>query len=157
MKQKSKISAILFYLLFIATITAQIDGSKYFKTDNNIAIAGYDVVAYFNQNKAVEGSDKYQAEYDGTIFQFSNKENKNLFVKTPEKFLPQYGGFCAFAVAAKNAKVPTDPTNFKLRDGKLYLFFNDMWDGKKFNTIIPWNAAEKNMLSKAEENWKNLK
>lgn len=156
MKQGSIISSIVF-LVLISSIFAQTSSSKYSVNENNVAIKGYDVVAYFNQYKAVKGLEKYTTKFDGAKFQFSSKENKEAFDKSPSKYLPQFGGYCAFAVAAKNAKVPTDPETFKIRDGKLYLFFNDLWDGKKFNTIIPWNADERNMLIKAEENWKKLK
>jgi len=74
----------------------------------------------------------------------------------PKKYVPQFGGYCAFAMAMKSAKVPSDPKTFKLHDGKLYLFFNDYYQGTPFNTIIPWNADEQNMLSKANANWKTM-
>ena len=70
--------------------------------------------------------------------------------------MPQYGGYCAFAMAMKNAKVPSDPKTFKLHNGKLYLFFNDYYQGDPFNTIIPWNADERNMINKANTNWKTM-
>ena len=87
---------------------------------------------------------------------FSSSENKSKFQAASGKYLPQYGGYCAFAMAMKSAKVPSDPQTFKLHDGKLYLFFNDYYQGEAFNTIIPWNTDERDMINKANANWKTM-
>ncbi len=131
--------------------------SKVYKTQKNVAIGGNDVVAYFTQNDAVRGSQKHTVLYRGVDYWFSNLENKNKFKASPTSFLPEYGGYCAFAMAMKNAKVPSDPNTFKLHDGKLYLFFNDYYQGEPFNTIIPWNADEKSMVNNADTNWEKIK
>jgi len=130
--------------------------NKFFTTEENVAIGGYDLVAYFAQNKAIRGSQKFCERVHGVDYWFSNSENKSKFQEDPEKFLPQYGGYCAFAMAAKNAKVPSDPRTFKLHSGKLYLFFNDYYQGDPVNTIIPWNADEQDMLINASVNWKDF-
>ena len=130
--------------------------NKFFTTGENVAIGGYDLVAYFAQNKAIRGSQKFCERIGGVDYWFSNSENKSKFQEDPEKFLPQYGGYCAFAMAAKNAKVPSDPRTFKLHSGKLYLFFNDYYQGDPVNTIIPWNADERNMINNASTNWKDF-
>ena len=131
--------------------------SKSFTTKENIAIGGYDLVAYFTQYKAVRGSQKFSARVHEVDYWFSSTENKSKFQADPGKYLPQYGGYCAFAMAAKNAKVPSDPRTFKLHNGKLYLFFNDYYQGNPMNTIIMWNMDEQNMTSKANMNWKTMK
>ena len=89
-------------------------------------------------------------------FWFQNNENKEIFLANPENYLPQYGGFCAFAVGKKNSKVPSNPQTFKLYEGELYLFFNSEYEGKPMNTIIPWNSHEKEMKKMADANWKKL-
>lgn len=155
-----KISALCVFVLFSAVMfgsgqTLQAQG-KANVTKENVAIGGYDVVAYFSQNEAVRGSQKHAATYKGVNYWFSNAENRTTFLKNPDKYLPQYGGWCAFAMAMKNAKVPSNPKTFKLRDGKLYLFFNDYYQGEPFNTIIPWNGDEANMKMKADANWKTM-
>ncbi len=149
--------AILLIFIALENGYTQQPQSKSFTTKENIAIGGYDLVAYFTQHKAVRGSQKFSARVHGVDYWFSNSENKSKFQEDPEKFLPQYGGYCAFAMAAKNAKVPSDPQTFKLHNGKLYLFFNDYYQGSPMNTIIMWNMDEQNMASKANMNWKTMK
>ena len=129
----------------------------FFTTKENVAISGYDLVAYFAQNKAIRGSQKFCERVDRVDYWFSSTENKSKFQADPGKYLPQYGGYCAFAMAAKNAKVPSDPRTFKLHNGKLYLFFNDYYQGNPMNTIIMWNMDEQNMTRKANMNWKTMK
>lgn len=144
--------------LFIASIPALSQTKKpmYHTTEQNVAIGGYDVVAYFTQNQATRGSQQFSTQYDKVDFYFSSLENQKLFKESPDKFLPQYGGWCAFAVGMQNAKVPSDPRTFKLYNGKLYLFFNDYYKGSPFNTIIPWNSDETNIKMKADQNWPKL-
>jgi len=83
--------------------------------------------------------------------------NSGKSAKDPSAYQPVYGGYCAFAMAMKGAKVPSDPQTFKIRDGKLYLFFNDYYEGTPFNTIVPWNGNEAEMMAKTNTNWKNQK
>ncbi|NJM93465.1 MAG: YHS domain-containing protein [Cytophagales bacterium] len=133
-----------------------IQAQSIFTDEKGVAIKGYDVVAYFVQNKAVKGTEKFSAKHDGVTFHFANEGNKKKFVASPEKYLPKYGGYCAYAVGAMNSKVPVNPETFKLVDGELYLFFNDLYEGKPMNTIEPWNADEAALKSKADANWKEL-
>ncbi len=147
---------LLNLFIILNQITMAQTDSKYFVDEDNIAIKGYDLVAYANQNEAVKGNSSYSSEYDGVKWLFSSSENKAAFKESPSKYLPAYGGYCGFAMAAKNAKVPTDPETFKYYNGKLHLFFNDLWDGQAFNTIVPWNADEQKMKETADTNWKAM-
>ncbi len=128
-----------------------------YHNDGNIAIDGYDVVSYFTTGKATKGTDKVSTIYKGVQFNFVSEANKKLFLKKPDSYLPQYDGYCAYAVGAMNKRVPTNPETFKIVDGKLYLFFNDLYEGKQMNTLVPWNADEAELLSKANGNWDILK
>lgn len=110
---------------------------------------GYDVVAYFN-NKAEKGNKKYTTEFDGVKFKFSSKENLATFKKSPKIYIPQYGGFCAYAIGLKGEKVAINPKTFEIRDGKLYLFYNS-WGTNTFELWIK-EGAEK-LQKKADENW----
>ena len=74
---------------------------KHANTEKNIAIDGYDPVAYFTQNKAIKGNKKFAVSVDGIIYYCSSQVNKDLLVKTPTKYEPQYGGWCAYAMGAK--------------------------------------------------------
>ena len=125
-------------------------------TKENVAIQGYDVVAYFTQNEAVRGSKKFSSTNNGVNYWFTSATNRQKFEENPDKYTPQYGGWCAFAMGAKNAKVPSDPKTFKLNNGKLYVFFNDYMQGEPFNTIIPWNAEEQKTKQLADANWKAM-
>ena len=127
-----------------------------FTNAENVAIGGYDVIAYHNAHEAIRGSNDYTASLNGATYYFSSAANQKSFQANPDNYLPEFGGYCAFAVAMKGTKVPSNPTTFKIRDGKLYLFFNDYYEGKPFNTIIPWNGSEKDMLSKAITNWNKI-
>lgn len=72
---------------------------------NKVAILGYDPVAYFSQGKAVKGKNAVSANYQGVIYKFSSNENKDVFLKNPSKYEPQYGGWCAFAMGDSGDKV----------------------------------------------------
>ena len=153
-----KVTQSIFALALMMSLTiASFGQHKVFTNSDNIAVNGYDVVAYFTDYEAVRGTNEHTVSLDGVSYYFSSAENAKAFKANPSAYQPAYGGYCAFAVAMKNAKVPTDPETFKIRDGKLYLFFNDYYEGKPFNTIVPWNANEAELVDKADTNWKNLK
>jgi YHS domain-containing protein len=117
--------------------------------ENDLAIKGYDPVAYFTVNKAIEGSSKFTATYQNAIYQFSSAKNRDSFKVNPEKFAPQYGGFCAFGVSV-NKKFDTDPKAFKIVDNKLYLNLNKNVQNKWLSDIpgyleaseLAWNGIE---------------
>ena len=123
--------------------------SKQFNLENGLAIQGYDPVAYFNQNKAAEGNKQLTAVFEGVTYRFSSAANKELFVKDPKKYEPQYGGWCAYAMGATGEKVEIDPETFKILNGKLYLFYHS-WTN---NTLTKWNKDEPTLKSKADKSW----
>lgn len=90
---------------------------------NGIAIRGYDTVAYFTQSKPVEGKDEFSTEWSDATWKFSSQEHLDLFVENPEKYAPQYGGYCAYGVAQMNL-VKIEPDQWTIIDDKLYLNFN---------------------------------
>jgi len=90
---------------------------------NDIAIKGYDPVSYFMDSKPMMGSSDYTATHKNAIYQFASAEHRDAFRANPEKFAPQFGGFCAFGVT-KERKFDTDPTAWRINDGKLYLNLN---------------------------------
>lgn len=142
--------AILMFFSFgnLNAQTAPID-------DNGLAIGGYDVVAYFS-GTAQKGSSKIATKHNGATYYFSSAENKSKFEKAPKNFLPQFGGYCAWGVGAKETKVPINPETFDIVDGKLYLFFNGDFNGEHFNTLEPWNAETTKLLSDAHKNWDKM-
>lgn len=109
----------------------------------------YDVVAYFD-NEPKEGSSQFITSFNSVNFKFSSKENLNKFLKNPSKYIPQYGGYCAYAIATNSKKVDINPKTFEIRNGKLYLFYNS-WGN---NTLKKWLRKDTNaLLKKADLNW----
>jgi len=153
MKTFRTISIAVIVLLGANITSAQ----SLFTNKDNVAINGYDVVNYFTTNTAVRGSMTYFTANGGANYYFVNEANLNAFKENPSKYLPQYGGYCAFAVAKMNKKVAVDPETFRVDDGKLYLFFNDFYEGTPFNTIIPWLGDEAQLEKLANTNWSALK
>ena len=143
-------------LTLAGNLMAQKSTGDHFITNDNVAINGFDVTTYFTHNESMRGNQKFQVTHNGIKYWFVNEENKKKFLEAPDKYLPQFGGWCAFAVGAQNTKVPSDPNTFKLYNGKLYLFFNDYYNGAPFNTIIPWNESEIDLKEKADANWNNM-
>ena len=123
-----------------------------FNLEKKVAIQGYDPVAYFVQKKAVKGKSTLVSTYDGVVFYFSSQANKDLFLKNPSSYEPQYGGWCAFAMGDYGEKVEINPETFKIIDGKLYLFYNAFFN----NTLKSWNKDETNLKKKADINWKKI-
>lgn len=117
-----------------------------------LAIEGYDPVAYFTNNKAIKGNKENIVIYQGITYLFSTTANKELFKTNAAKYIPQYGGWCAFAMGSTGEKVEIDPETFKVKDGKLYLFYHS-WTN---NTLTKWNKDEASLKMKADINWPKL-
>ncbi len=115
----------------------------------DVGASGHDVVAYFQMNKPVPGQAQFSLKHEGVNYMFSSAENLDAFKASPSKFLPQYGGYCAYA-AAFGKKAPADPTQFKVVGGKLYLNYNADVSKK-------WNADVPGFISKADDAWPKLK
>jgi len=145
---------ILFVLLFSTTVFSQSISKRVtdFNLEKKVAIQGYDPVAYFVQKKAVKGKSTLASTYDGVVYYFSSQANKDLFLKNPSNYEPQYGGWCAFAMGDYGEKVEINPETFKIIDGKLYLFYNAFFN----NTLKSWNKDETNLKKKADTNWKKI-
>lgn len=125
---------------------------KSFNLEKNLAIQGYDPVAYFTTGKATKGNKDLVAIAEGVTYYFETTTNKELFLKDYRKYEPQYGGWCAYAMGFSGEKVEIDPSTFKILNGKLYLFYHS-WTN---NTLNKWNNDEVNLKNKADKNWGNL-
>ncbi|PCH64464.1 MAG: YHS domain protein [Gammaproteobacteria bacterium] len=115
---------------------------------NSVAVSGYDTVAYFDEGTPVEGSKKFEYEWMDATWRFHTAANLELFKKEPEKYAPQYGGYCAYAVS-QNTTASTDPTKFHIKDGKLYLNYNGKVQKK-------WLAERDMFIVDADKNWPNV-
>jgi YHS domain-containing protein len=126
--------------------------SKQFNLDDGIAIKGYDPVAYFTQSKAVKGKKELTVLSHGISYHFASAEDKELFQANPDKFEPQYGGWCAYAMGHDGSKVEVDPETFKIINGKLFLFYNRFFN----NTMKTWDQDELRLHNQADVNWQKL-
>ncbi|TFH92272.1 YHS domain-containing (seleno)protein [Vibrio ouci] len=116
---------------------------------SNKALDGYDTVAYFTDGKPVKGNKQWQTEYQGADWYFSSPENLNKFKADPQAYAPQYGGYCAWAVSAKNDFAPADPNQWAIVDGKLYLNYNaeiKAW----------WDDDRSGHITQGDQNWPAL-
>jgi YHS domain-containing protein len=112
------------------------------------AINGYDTVAYFTQNKPVKGEDNFVYEWKGAKWKFASQANLDLFKGSPDKYAPQYGGYCAYGVAKDNL-VKVEPENFTVLDGKLYLNYDD-------SVQKDWNKDRAGFIKKADGKFQDL-
>lgn len=149
MKYLFMISAVL--LLSLSTTQAQ-NGARQnnFNLEKGmLAIQGYDPVGYFTQNKAIKGKKEFESNVMGINYWFTSDANRKTFMKEYQKYEPQYGGWCAYAMGKAGEKVEVDPETFKIKDGKLYLFYHSFIN----NTLPKWNEDEANLKSKADKSW----
>jgi YHS domain-containing protein len=128
----SALSPIAILLLLLSTTNAfaaekinTLEKSGFFSYESSgVAIRGTDTVAYFTQGKPVSGSDEFTTQWQDATWKFSSQEHLNLFIAAPEKYAPQFGGYCAYGVV-KGQLVKIEPENWTIIDEKLYLNFNN--------------------------------
>jgi len=116
-----------------------------------LALQGYDPVAYFTAGKPGPGKAEFTAQHRGVTYRFASGENRQQFLAAPEKYVPTYGGWCATAMA-KGEKVEIDPANFKVTDGRLFLFYKGLWG----NARKDWDKDEPVQTTKADAHWKKF-
>src|SRR3974390_2169504 len=143
-----KLVLLLVLLSFIATPLLADTKSLLNVDKNNLAIRGYDPVAFFTKNKPVKGRPEFKSTYEGAIYFFASAENKTLFEKEPSKYRPAFGGFCAYGVS-RNKLVEIDPEAFQIVDGHLLLQYSK-GVRNDFNKDVQGN------LDKANQNWPAL-
>jgi YHS domain-containing protein len=118
------------------------------KDGKGVAIKGYDAVAYFTQSKPVKGSPSFMQQWMGSTWWFASAEDRDQFAAAPEKFAPQFGGYCAYGVS-QNHTVSVDPEAWRIVEGKLYLNYSKGVQ-QKWVQDVPGN------IKKAGENWPKL-
>ena len=142
-----KKSILILFVAFLSAATFA-QTSKHINLKNNIAIQGYDPVAYFESDKAIEGNKEIKSEYNGAIYYFSSESNKALFLKNPAQFEPQFGGFCAYGMS-QGYEAPIQPQAFTIVDKKLYLNYN-------VEVKEMWSKEQTARIEKAIVNWGNI-
>jgi len=140
--------------IFLATIfcvvllSGKSQVSEIFTTSDG-AIHGYDPVSYFTSKKPVRGNENLSYNWKGAVWHFSSRANLDSFRMHPEKYEPQFGGYCAYGLA-QGHKASTDPQAWSLVDGKLYLNYDrDIMD--------KWRKKQAGYIIEADKNWPQLK
>jgi YHS domain-containing protein len=113
------------------------------------AIHGYDAVAYFKESKAVKGRKEFSTSWNNATWLFASKENRDTFTADPEKFAPQFGGYCAYGTA-EGHKSPTQPDAWTIVGDKLYFNYNK-------DVQTEWNKNQGALIEKANKNWSEVK
>ena len=143
----AKIVFIVFLLLLLFpgksyTVSVDVDGTE-------IAVEGYDPVAYHTENHATKGYSSETHEYKDMLWYFSSTHNKELFIEDPEKYAPSYLGFCAYYMSRKGFKKKTDPRIWSIVNERLFLFSNE------YNKE-EWQKDSQKHIEKADKNWEAL-
>ncbi len=127
---------------------AQAEPPIYTGAFDDLAVQGYDPVAYFTEGKPVKGSKDFTTKYQGATFRFASAANRDAFVKSPEAYAPQYGGYCAWAVS-QGYTAKGDARSWKVVDGKLYLNYNTSIQKK-------WEGDLPGFIKAADVNWPDI-
>jgi YHS domain-containing protein len=129
---------VVFAGLLIASVAAHA-GSIVYGAGKGPALQGFDPVAYFTEGAPREGDARYTHEWNGAIWRFASAENRHRFQAEPERFAPQYGGYCAFAMSGGSFS-PGDANRWRIVDGKLYLnanrFAQTLWEANIPRRVI---------------------
>jgi YHS domain-containing protein len=115
---------------------------------NGYSINQYDPVAYFTEGRPVRGKSKIYAEYKGAKYAFASEDNRQRFLDNPEKYVPQYGGYCAYGVA-HGGKSDVDPEVWEIVDGKLYLMLSG-------GTMSVWQKKKQDYINIADKAWQSI-
>lgn len=114
----------------------------------HVAIEGADVVAYFEQGESVKGSPEHTVTHNGAVWRFSTEAHRDAFAADPERFVPQYGGYCAWAVG-NNYTAEIDPDAWRIVDGRLYLNYSPKIQRR-------WESDRDALIKAADQNWPGL-
>jgi len=153
MKNRIKSAILIIAITMISSLTFGQDQKAINIDDSKIALQGYSPVSYLDLELAQKGKKQFKTVHKNVAYYFTSSDQKATFDKNPQKYLPQYGGFCAFGVYV-GAKFRVDPNKFVVSNNKYYLFLNDLEvDAKQL-----WIAENHSKLvNTANKNWKLLK
>lgn len=147
----------MIFLLFVLAVPClgqnqNIPPRHFLLTKAGIALEGYDPVSYFAGKKPLKGKSEFALKHEGIIYRFASESNKQTFSKNPGRYVPAYGGWCAYAIGKTGEKVEPDFENFKIVDGRVNLFYKNFFT----NTLDDWNKDEAKLNSKAIKNWESI-
>ena len=141
-------SGLLFLLLLTTSLATWATEAPVYSSFLGGAINGYDPVAYFTESKPVKGDKRHHLKYQGADWYFASAENRKLFQQEPQKYAPQYGGYCAWAVS-NGYTASTDPDAWTVHEGKLFLNYSKSVQER-------WNQSRDENIAKADKNWPSV-
>jgi YHS domain-containing protein len=145
----TRLTILAVLIVVAAAAGAQVmDGTEFNTNEDGLALEGYDPVAYFTLGEATEGTPEIEAQYNGVKFRFADESHRRLFEADPEKYLPAYGAYCAWAASRGNL-ADIDPTAFVVHDDRLFLNYNNRLN-RRFIGDLDEN------VEKADQNWPGL-
>lgn len=147
MNTRTATHRFLVFSVLLLVVGAALAKDAYF-THRGVAIRGYDPVAYFTDGRAVEGDSQYSLRWQGVEWRFASPENLARFEESPQRFAPQYGGYCAYA-ASQGYLASVDPTAWTVREDKLYLNYSH---GVKRT----WEQDMQTYIRQGDANWPDL-
>ena len=153
MKNMKFNTLILALIMTVATtMSFAQDKTKYYNLDDTkIGLNGYSPISYFEEGRPEKGSKHFKSSYEGINYYFTNQSQKATFDKSPNKYVPAYGGWCAFGVSV-GGLFRADPENYKIVDGELLVFLNDIeLDARNLWVNTPNGDVENTKNAKA--NW----
>lgn len=142
---------IMIKKLFSIMLLAALSFSVFAANEHAVSITGvqgYDLISYHTGKRPIRGNGHYVSVYNGVTYMFSSEENKKAFDRQPEKYLPAYGGYCAFGVSV-GKKFVGDPEVWRIVDGKLYLNLDESIQDQ-------WLKDVPGRLRAADKNWKKI-
>ena len=143
---RTTLLAIVGAFFIVGTPVASMAKDEIYTNWRGLAIRGYDPVAYFTNNAPMKGSDEYELKWKKATWRFVSADNRKLFEENPERYAPQYGGYCAWAVA-QGYTASVDPVNaWKIVDGKLYLNYD-------VEVQMKWVKDIPGFIAKGDANW----
>jgi hypothetical protein len=140
-----RVIAVIALAVTVGAVGADAPKPPINKGDDSVAIKGYDPVAYIMSGRAVLGSARFQHSWKDATWRFASKANRDRFSRDPERFAPQFGGYCAWAIS-RGYTADVDPEAFQVVDGRLYLIYSKSVQ-RRWEQDIPGNIA------KAQANW----
>ncbi len=152
---KSRLGPLLLVLTVMSAATSQAHAQRpeVFQSGksqigSDLAVGGFDAVAYHTQRAPTPGKPEFRISWQGAEWRFASQANRDLFAAEPEKYAPQFGGYCAFAVGHGSTS-PGDPKVWSIVNGKLYLNLNS-------SVQSSWNRDQANLIQRGERNWPNV-
>ena len=130
------------------SINGSIQADPTFQDSKGVAIRGYDPIAYFDQEKAVKGKPEFEYRWNGATWRFASSTNRDTFAQDPQRYAPQYGGYCAYGMSSGYA-APIDPQAWSVVNGKLYLNYS-------LKVRHMWNRDQTGHIAKADVNWPKI-